>query len=84
MSKKEKLILRAKSIPSDFNYNELLLFLSFLGFKETTKGKTSGSRVAFIDDKGNKILLHKPHGKSAILKAALKDIVIFLENQELI
>ena len=45
MSKKEKLINRFLSMPSDFHYNEVVKLLGYYGFEEVRKGKTSGSRV---------------------------------------
>jgi len=47
MSRKEKLISRFLSMPSDFHYDEMVKLLSYFGFEEVKKGKTSGSRVKF-------------------------------------
>ena len=38
-----------------------------MGFIEYTKGKTSGSRIRFINGQNKKIDMHKPHDN--ILKA---------------
>ena len=51
MSKKEKLINRLKTKPKDFTYNEAKTLLESVGFTESNKGKTSGSRVVFIEHK---------------------------------
>lgn len=51
MSKLEKEIERLKSKPKDFTYDELKIILNNFGFIENNKGKTSGSRVKFIDKK---------------------------------
>jgi len=67
VSKKEKLIARFRSLPSDFHYNELVNMLGYFGFNEVKKGKTSGSRVKFMNKDGVPIMLHKPH-PSGILK----------------
>jgi len=67
MSKKEKLIARFLSMPSDFHYNEMVKLLKYFKFKEVKKGKTSGSRVKFINDNGVPLILHKPH-PSGIMK----------------
>ncbi|MFP4026091.1 MAG: type II toxin-antitoxin system HicA family toxin [Thiohalospira sp.] len=67
MSKKEKLIARFLSMPSDFHYDEMVKLLRYFNFREVKKGKTSGSRVKFINDKGVPIILHKPH-PSGIMK----------------
>jgi len=50
MSKKEKLLEKLKSKPKDFTYNEAKVILNSLGFVENNKGKTSGSRVTFINE----------------------------------
>ena len=49
--------------------------LNKLGYIENNKGKTSGSRVIFRNDKGEKIELHKPHPKN-ILKPYQVGIII--------
>lgn len=67
MSKQEKIINRLKSKPKDFTYDEAKRLLNSLEFYENNKGKTSGSRVAFINKNNVKIELHKPH-PSKILK----------------
>ena len=62
MSKIEKLIQRFLSKPKDFRYAEVKKLLRHYGYTELTKGRTSGSRVAFINQKLKRsILLHKPH-----------------------
>ncbi len=61
MSKLEKEMERLKSRPKDFTYDEAKSILNKLGFSEYNKGKTSGSRVAFLNKKNSKIELHRPH-----------------------
>lgn len=61
MSKFEKQIKRLQNKPKVFTYDELEYILNKLGFFEYNKGKTSGSRVVFINKKNLKIELHKPH-----------------------
>ena len=62
MSKKKKLIERLLSKPKDFTYSELSNLLNALGYIEDNKGKTSGSRVAFINLTNLSIIrLDKPH-----------------------
>ena len=48
MTKIDKLIERLLSIPKDLTYTELSKILNYFGYIETTKGKTSGSRVMFM------------------------------------
>ncbi len=62
MSKIEKLIKRFLSKPKDFKYAEAKKLLHHYGYLELTKGRTSGSRVAFVNQKLKRsVLLHKPH-----------------------
>ncbi len=64
MGKAEKLMQRFLSKPKDFTYSELKKLLTGFGYEENRKGKTSGSRVAFINNKTKHIIrLHKPHPK---------------------
>lgn len=58
MSKKQKLMERFLSEPSDFTYDELVQFLRIFGYTEDT----SGSAVRFIREKSfSQIRFHKPH-----------------------
>ena len=61
MSKKEKLIARFLSMPSDFHYDEMVKLVGHFGFKEVKKRKTSGSRVKFMNSEGVPLMMHKPH-----------------------
>jgi len=74
MSKKEKLINRFLSMPSDFHYDELVKLLGYFEFEEVKKGKTSGSRVKFTNSNGIPIILHKPHPTGLMKKYQLKQI----------
>lgn len=76
MSQFEKLLERFLSRPKDFTYRELKTLLNHFGYVEDTKGKTSGSRVQFVNLKtGNKLDVHKPHPKP-ILKVFEVNFVI--------
>lgn len=72
---KEKLIERLKSLPNDFTFDEIERLLTLFGYKMENKGKTSGSKVMFIDKQNRKILLHKPHPGNIIKRYALKDVL---------
>ncbi|MFP4026107.1 MAG: type II toxin-antitoxin system HicA family toxin [Thiohalospira sp.] len=74
MSKKEKLIARFLTMPSDFHYDEMVKLLGYFGFKEVKKGKTSGSRVKFMNPECVPIILHKPHPSGIMKKYQLKQI----------
>lgn len=84
MSRKEKLIKRLKLKPKDFTYDELKTLLTYLGFNEYNKGKTSGSAVEFKDEFGRKIVLHKPHPGNIIKSYKISEIMNSLEEWEMI
>lgn len=79
MSKKEKLIARFLTMPSDFHYDEVVKLLRFFDFTEVKKGKTSGSRVKFMNAEGVPIMLHKPHPSGIMKEYQLKQIKEELE-----
>ena len=74
MSKKEKLIARFLSIPSDFHYDEMVKLLGYFAFQELRKGKTSGSRVKFINSEGVPLMMHKPHPTGIMKRYQLKQV----------
>lgn len=74
MSKKEKLVRRFLSMPSDFHFDEMVMLLKYYGFNEIKTGKTSGSRVRFRDVSGAKIIMHKPHPSGNLKQYQLKQI----------
>ena len=84
MSQIEKLIKRLLSKPKDFTYDELKRVLNYFGFDEYNKGKTSGSRVVFINGKNQSIELHKPHPDNIIKEYKLKEIINQLVEWEMI
>lgn len=75
MSRLEKEIERLKSKPRDYTYDEAKTLLNKLGFIEDNKGKTSGSRVVFMDNKNNRIELHKPHPGNILKEYQIKNIL---------
>ncbi len=74
MSKRDKLIDRFLSMPSDFHFDEMVRLLRYFGFDEIKKGKTSGSRVKFINEDNVPINLHKPHPSGIMKKYQLKQV----------
>ena len=75
MSTNEKLLERLRSLPADFTFDEAARLLHLFGYEKENKGKTSGSRVMFMDEQKRKILLHKPHPGNILKTYALKDII---------
>ena len=74
MSRKDKLIKRFLSMPSDFHYDEMVRLLGYYDYYEVQKGKTSGARVKFESDEGIPIILHKPHSTGLMKLYQLKQI----------
>ena len=79
MSKKEKLVARFLSMPSDFHYDEMVKLLGYFDFYPVKKGKTSGSRVKFENEEGVPIMLHKPHPGGIMKMYQIKQIKEILE-----
>lgn len=50
MSSKEKLKQRFLTMPKNFHYNEMVKLLGDFGYQELKIGKTSGSRVKFVNE----------------------------------
>ena len=74
-SKFEKAKARLKSMPKDYRYGEAKKLLMSLGYFEYNKGRTSGSRVAFVKDAEgfqHRIMLHKPHPGDEMREYAVK------------
>jgi hypothetical protein len=85
MSKEEKLIKRLLSIPNDFTYNELRSLLTHLGYVESQSGKTSGSRVAFINEKEKHIIrLHKPHPGNELKRYQIEQLIEELQSRSIL
>lgn len=85
MGKAEKLLKRFLSKPKDFTYDELKRLLKSFDYEEAKTGKTSGSRVAFINHTTKHIIrLHKPHPKPELKQYQLNDIEQELRERGLI
>ena len=83
MSKKDKLSIRLRSRPRDFEFDEAETLLASLGFTKSNKGKTSGSRVRFSFNSFS-IDLHKPHQRKELPVALVNEIAKELERMGLI
>ena len=82
MSKKDKLIERLKSKPTDFTWNELNSLLSKLGFVEL---QGSGSRVKFYNEEIDILIrLHKPHPTKIIKRYVIDEVIDILSKKRLI
>lgn len=84
MGQKEKLIQRLKAKPKDFTFDEAEALLGYLSYIRSNKGKTSGSRVMFISEEHEAILLHKLHPQKELKAYQIKQLIEVLEQEELI
>jgi hypothetical protein len=76
MTKARKLLDRFLSMPKDLTYTELTRLLQGYGYKEATTGRTSGSRVAFINQETKHIIrLHKPHPEPFLKRYQMEDVM---------
>jgi len=82
VSKKEKLLSRLLSKPKDFTYDELRTILRSFEYKEDNSGKSSGSRVAWIQEKGKHVIrLHKPHHGNILKAYQINQIIEELKSE---
>lgn len=81
MSKYEKAKERILQKPKDYTYTEAKYLLGKMGFQESNKGRTSGSRVCFFREEDKAIiLLHKPHPGDEMDRGAVSDLVEHLKD----
>lgn len=82
VSKKEKLIKRLLSLPTDFTFEELERLLSYFGFIRDNAGRTSGSEVRYYAERYDKrIVIHRPHPRPVIPVYQLKKIIRDLKQE---
>lgn len=82
MGKADKLLKRLISKPKDFTYDELKRLLLAYGYEEAKTGKTSGSRVAFLNHETRHIIrLHKPHPHPELKQYQIDDVLEELKRQ---
>ena len=84
MGQKEKLILKLRSKPKDFTFQEAETLLGYLSYQRFNKGKTSGSRIVFYSEGHVPILLHRPHPRKELLEYQVKQLLEVLEREELL
>ena len=84
MVQRNKLIVRFKSRPKDFTWNELIRLLGGLGYREMAAGKTGGSRRRFVHAVAPAILLHKPHPGNIVKLYVIKELLQVLTRENLL
>lgn len=77
-------IKKLKNKSSNITFDEIASLLESLGFRQENKGKTSGSRVKFLNNDGVPIYLHKPHPRKALLSYQVKAVVQVLKEEDLL
>lgn len=73
------MIARFLSMPADFHYDELVKLVGYFGFSKMKKGKTSGSRVKFVNGEGISLIMHKPHPSGILKRYQMKQVKEVLE-----
>ncbi len=85
MSKRDKLIDRLLNKPSNLRYDEAKILLGKFSYKEDNRGRTSGSRVAFVNDTtGHIIRLHKPHPGQILKQYQIEQLIRKLRDKGVI
>lgn len=85
MSKYDKVLLKLLDRSATITDKEIKYLLGKLGYKETQKGKTSGSRVAFVNYEYKHIIrLHKPHPGNELKDYIKREIILELKEKNLI
>ena len=85
MGQIEKLLARLLTKPKDFTNEEADTLLVHLGYQKDTKGKTSGSRIAYIHTKSKAVfLLHRAHPGNTLKPYVIKNLIQHLKEQGII
>ena len=85
MGTKDKLIVRFKSQPKDFTFNELVRLFKIYGFSLKNSGSTSGSRVKFVNqEKDLQYRVHKPHPSNIVKMYVIKQVTAYLKINKFI
>ena len=81
MSSLEKAKQELLKCSKNYTYDDAKALLRKLGFEEKSKGKTSGSRVMFYRESGQRIILiHKPHSENTMDTGSVKDLIKCLKE----
>jgi len=85
MSQRDKLLERLLTRPKNFTYSDLKTLLTHFGYDAAKTGKTSGSRVAFINhDTAHIIRLHKPHPGNELKRYQIDYLIEELTKMEIL
>ena len=86
---KKKICRKAAREPAEAGlwpliYASAEALLGYFDYFRSDKGKTSGSRVMFINEQHGSILLHKPHPQKELKGYQIKQLIEILEQEGLI
>lgn len=81
VSQKEKLEQKLLSHPRDFTFEDASRLVGYYGYSLSDKGRTSGSRVAFMSPDHPPIILHKPHPRKELLPYQVNQLVEMLRSE---
>ena len=84
MSQKDKLIERLLRMPKDFTFEETIQLMGYFGYTIAPSGKTGGSRIAFTNESGDYIRMHKPHPRSILKAYQVKNLIDDLKERGII
>ncbi len=84
MGRKEKLVKKLYASPRAVTFDDAASLLGYCSYRLSTKGKTSGSRVIFVSDQHQPILLHKPHPQKELKDYQVKHLIQILEQEGLL
>lgn len=84
LSRRDKLTERLLSNSSDFTFDEMVTLLGHFGYTASKTGKTGGSKIAFTDDEGDYIRLHKPHPRNILKQYQVNDVITALSERGLL
>ena len=80
MSRHEKLLDKFRKNPKNFTWNELVQLLEGLGYRQSTGGRTGGSRRRFIHVLAPRIFLHQPHAEDKLKPYIIREVRKKLEE----
>lgn len=87
MSKRQKLIDKLLAKPKGLTFDEATTILESFGYEMLKGGKTGGSRVKFVLNKGSEksvFAMHKPHPQKELLPYQIDKLIVELKKEGLV
>lgn len=84
MGQKEKLLRKLRESPKAFTFEDAVTLLGLFDYSISNKGKTSGSRVAFLSKTHPPIFMHKPHPQKELKAYQAKQLIDILQQEGLL